>query len=76
MVKEQSRILETDSDLALSSLKKLLKTPRDRKTGIEIAQKITEADLIVADQEKTVMDTIKKALAGNGVSKTKEKRSG
>lgn len=74
MVKEQSRILETDPELALSSLQKLLQTPQDRKMGIEIAQKITEADLIVADQEKTVMDTIKNALAGNEVSETKERR--
>jgi poly(3-hydroxyalkanoate) synthetase len=65
MVTEQSRILETDNALALTSLKKLLTTPRDRKIAIEIAQKMAEADLIVSGQEKTLIDTIKNILAGD-----------
>jgi pimeloyl-ACP methyl ester carboxylesterase/tellurite resistance protein len=62
MVKEQSRILQTDQELAIDTLVKLLKTPEERTEAFAIAEKIAMADEILADEEKTLLETIKKTL--------------
>jgi len=62
MVKEQSRILQTDQELAIDTLVNLLKTPEERAEAFDIAEKVAMADEVLADEEKELLETIKKTL--------------
>jgi len=61
-VKEQSRILQTDQELAIDTLVKLLKTPEERSEAFEIAEKVAMADKVLADEEKVLLEKIKRTL--------------
>ena len=61
-VKEQSRILQTDQELAIDTLVELLKTPEERAEAFEIAEKVAMADKVLADEEKVLLDKIKQTL--------------
>lgn len=62
MVKEQSQILETDMDMALNALPKLLPTPDDRIEAFEIANSIATADMLLAEEEEVLLEKIMKIL--------------
>ncbi|MDM8539294.1 DUF3141 domain-containing protein, partial [Desulfobacterales bacterium HSG17] len=62
MSKEQSRILQTDETKALNALSILIPEREDRKLAYELAQKIAEADLHLADEEKVLLNKLKKIL--------------
>lgn len=66
MVKEQSRILETDKERALASLPKLLKSDDERIEAFEIARSIADADFILAEEEAVLLEKIKKGLRIKG----------
>jgi hypothetical protein len=62
MVREQSRILQTDPDQAITTLPKLTKTSKDRQRAMAAAQKIVFADRVLNSQEEAVWGQIRKAL--------------
>ncbi|UCH90334.1 MAG: DUF3141 domain-containing protein [Thermoplasmata archaeon] len=62
IAKEQSRVLQTDHDSAISSLPVILSTKIDRKDAVKIAEKIIKADGVFAEEEKTMLNNIKKVL--------------
>jgi len=64
MVKEQSRILETDKERALASLPKLLPSNDERIEAFEIARNIADADFIMAEEEAVLLEKIKRELRG------------
>jgi alanyl-tRNA synthetase len=63
IAKEQSRIIQTDHEQAISSLPKLLPTKKDRTKALEIAQEIIMADGVLADEEKLILEKIKKIFS-------------
>ncbi len=62
MVREQSRILQTDPDQAIATLPKLIKTSKDRQRAMAAAQKIVFADRVRNSKEEVVWARIRKAL--------------
>jgi len=65
MVKEQSRILQTDQELAIDTLAGLLETPEERAEAFEIAEKIAMADNVLADEEMALLENIRTTLELN-----------
>jgi pimeloyl-ACP methyl ester carboxylesterase len=59
---EQSRLLQVDEDKALKALGKLIITPEDRKTALNLAQKIISSGSTVTSKQKAVLSKIKKAF--------------
>jgi pimeloyl-ACP methyl ester carboxylesterase len=62
IVRHQSQILQADEDAALKVLGKLIKTKEDRAEALSIARRIALADGVYEDEEKTVVDKIRKGL--------------
>jgi len=62
---EQSRLLQVDEDKALKALGKLIVTPKDRKTALNLARKIISSGSTMTDKQKAVLSKIKKALNVN-----------
>ncbi|QTA79991.1 DUF3141 [Desulfonema limicola] len=62
ITREQSRILQTDETKALNALSVLLPKREDRELAYELAQKIAHADLHLADEEKVLLNKMKKIL--------------
>jgi hypothetical protein len=62
MVKEQSRILQTDLDQAIGTLPKLIKTGKDRQRAMAAAQQIVFADKGLNPKEKAIWTRIGNAL--------------
>ena len=62
MVKEQSRILQTDLDQAIATLPKLIKTSKDRQRAMAAAQQIVFADNDRNPKEEAIWARISKAL--------------
>jgi tellurite resistance protein len=62
MVKEQSRILQTEPDQAIVTLAKLIKTSKDRQRAMVIAQQIVFADKVLNPKEEAAWAQISKAL--------------
>jgi hypothetical protein len=62
MVKEQSRILQTDLDQAIGTLPKLIKTSKDRQRAMVTAQQIVFADKDLNPKEEAIWARIRKAL--------------
>jgi tellurite resistance protein len=62
MVKEQSRILQTDLDQAIATLPKLIKTGKDRQRAMAAAQQIVFADKDLNPKEEAIWGRIRKAL--------------
>jgi hypothetical protein len=59
---EQSRILQMDEDQAFKSLAKLIATPEDRKTALEVAKKVVLSGVSMSKRQKEVLSRISKAL--------------
>jgi tellurite resistance protein len=62
MVKEQSRILQTDLDQAIATLPKLIKTSKDRQRAMAAAQQIVFADKDLNPKEEAIWAQISKSL--------------
>ncbi len=62
-VKEQSRILQTDSNKAIDALATMLPDEKDRQEVLEIARAIANADDIIHDKEQTLLSEIESVLA-------------
>ena len=62
LIREQSRVLETDYEKALSTLPILLPEEADRKSVVEIAQCVAMADLDFGDEEKRLLARIMQIL--------------
>lgn len=62
IVRHQAQILQADENAALKALGKLIKTKEDRAEALSIAKRIALADGMYDDEEKTVVDKIRKAL--------------
>ncbi len=62
LVREQSRILQTDPDQAIATLPKLIKTSKDRQRAMAAAQKIVFADRVRNSKEEAVWARIRKTL--------------
>jgi len=62
LVKEQSRILQTDEDRALKALPKLLPNQDQRIEAFDFAKQIAFSDSILADEEKVLLEKIRKIL--------------
>ncbi len=62
MTSEQSRILQTDQEMAIKALPRLIRTKKDRLDALEIAEKMAKADGKVAKSEKALIKKIQKAL--------------
>ncbi len=61
-VKEQSRILQTDSNKAIDALATMLPDEKDRQEVLEIARAIANADDIIHDKEQTLLSEIESVL--------------
>ena len=61
-VKEQAAIVTYDSEAAIATLPKLLKSKKERIEAYEIATQITSADLIDSEDEKAILEKLKKTL--------------
>lgn len=61
-VKEQAAIVTYDPDAAITTLPKLLKSKKERIEAYEIATQITSADLIDSEDEKAILEKLKKTL--------------
>jgi tellurite resistance protein len=61
-VKEQAAIVTYDPEAAIATLPKLLKRKKERLEAYEIATLITVADLINSDDEKAILEKLKKTL--------------
>jgi pimeloyl-ACP methyl ester carboxylesterase len=59
---QQSRILQMDEDQAFKSLAKLIATPEDRKTALEVAKKVVLSGISMSKRQKEVLSRISKAL--------------
>jgi len=62
IVGEQSHILQVDRDRALRQLRKLIRTPEDRKTALAFAQKIISSGSAFTNEQRAVLSRITKAL--------------
>ncbi|UCF92416.1 MAG: DUF3141 domain-containing protein [Desulfobacterales bacterium] len=62
IVKEQSRILQTDKQRALTSLANLLPTPGERRRAVEIARQLILADVVLTPEEAALMAQIEQVL--------------
>jgi pimeloyl-ACP methyl ester carboxylesterase len=62
ITQEQSRILQTDEDKAFTSLAKLIKSPKDRKSALTVAKKIILSGTAMSPHQKAVLSKINKAL--------------
>ena len=62
IARRQAQILQADEDAALKSLGMLIKTKEYRSEALTIAKRIALADGKYADEEKTVVDKIRKGL--------------
>lgn len=62
IVRLQAQILQADEDAALKALGKLIKTKEERAEALSIAKRIALADGMYDDEEKTVVDKIRKGL--------------
>jgi hypothetical protein len=62
IAQEQSRILQTDEDKAFKSLATLITNPKDRKTALTVAKKITLSGTSMSNRQKEVLSKINKAL--------------
>jgi tellurite resistance protein len=62
MVKEQSRILQSDLDQAIGTLPKLIKTVRDRKRAMAAARQVVFADKDLNPKEEAIWTRISKSL--------------
>jgi hypothetical protein len=62
MVKEQSRILQTDLDQAIGTLPKLIKTARDRQRAMAAARQVVFADKDLNPKEEAIWVWISKSL--------------
>jgi len=62
IVAEQSRILQTDMDKAIESLKVLLPSDDERREAYRIAERLACADRVMADEEQNLLHQIKTVL--------------
>jgi pimeloyl-ACP methyl ester carboxylesterase len=62
MVKEQSRILQTDLDQAIGTLPKLIKTAKDRQRAMAAARQVVFADKDLNPKEEAIWVWISKSL--------------
>ena len=62
IVKEQSRILQTDLDQAIGTLPKLIKTARDRQRAMAAARQVVFADKDLNPKEEAIWVWISKSL--------------
>lgn len=62
MVKNQARILNSDPEKALQALAGMLPSEAERKEALTIACDVASADLIVVEEEKVMLNKIKKYL--------------
>jgi tellurite resistance protein len=62
MVKEQSRILQTDIDQAIGTLPKLIKTSKDRQRAMAAARQVVFADKDLNPKEEAIWTRISKSL--------------
>ena len=62
IAQEQSRILQTDEDIAFKSLAKLITTPKDRKTALTVAKKIILSETSMSNHQKVALSKINNAL--------------
>ena len=62
MMREQSAILQADEEKALQSLATLIKNKDDRMEALSIARRLFLADGVYNDEEKALLEKIKKGL--------------
>ena len=62
MVGQQSRILQVDENKALQALGKLIATPQERRTAMDLVQKIVAAGPELTSEQKAILAKIKKAM--------------
>ncbi len=63
IIKEQTKILNGVPCNALTSLKELLKTAEDRRRVHAMAEQIAGVDTILAENEKGLLDILKRLLS-------------
>jgi tellurite resistance protein len=62
IVRHQAQVLQADENAALHALGRLIKTKEDRAEALSIARRIALADGKYEDEEKAVIDKIRKGL--------------
>ncbi|MFP4030388.1 MAG: DUF3141 domain-containing protein [Desulfococcaceae bacterium] len=62
MAKEQARILQVDPEKARNALRRLLPRAEHRREAFEIAEKIAMADLVLVEEEKKALKTLREIL--------------
>ena len=58
ITRDQARILQTNYDLAIDALPRLIKTRKDRDRALTVAQDIALADKMIDESEKTLLERI------------------
>ncbi len=66
MVRAQAAVLDADSEIALTSLGRLLPTPAERAEAIDIARRIAHGDTVLDDDERSLLGRIKAILGLTG----------
>ena len=62
MVHEQSSILETDEDKALTSLATMIPSPEDRRSALALPRRSCDGGSAMSTYQKAVLSKINKAL--------------
>lgn len=62
IVKAQARLLQTDEEKALSALAVMLPNPAERMEAMEVARRIALADGTYSEEEKAMLERIRKGL--------------
>jgi len=63
ILKEQAAILQADEDRAIEALSVLIKNKDDRMEALSIARRLCLVDGVYSDQEKTMIEKLKKGLS-------------
>ncbi|MCG8472286.1 MAG: TerB family tellurite resistance protein, partial [Desulfobacterales bacterium] len=62
IIKEQSRILQTDMEEALAALPQLISRQKDRKRALKLATEIAWADSVLDEREEALLKKMKEVL--------------
>jgi len=63
LIRQQSCILHADQDKAINALAKLIPEKKDQAAALEIARQVALADQVFNDEEKVLLERIRKTLA-------------
>lgn len=73
MIRQQSCILHADRDKAINALAKLIPNKEDQTTAIKIAEQVALSDQVFNDEEKALLNHIRKSLGLIKPGKPKKK---